>query len=435
MIRLFIFLLHMLATPLAAAQDGGGYLSSGGSAANVTLGQQIATSGIANNRQLHLAEAELIRKNASKFAKQMGISDDEAIALLTAEALRRVDDTYRGHLENSAASAFLDTLEAGTIISGTDQRLFVAEGAQYENSALNSRYMLANEDLYRLSSTAFAQVPGNLIFGAFNVGLAGVWEDQDLSTADIVALQQNVASLSSDEIAQLFKNHSYNDGFGDTNFAAQMASFHLVMGGLGHTAKSISAAALGTAQGIGQLHEDHAIVLSEVENILTKQAHGETLSVDEEALLFEFNLAGAQILASGGSGFNSRALRNLAAKTFRNNRLQEVVGGDSKAKNGRLPRGYTRNADGSYTGPGGGIARDTGHVDANGNMILRRDSGGYYSVDANGNQVSVSSPYTDGAPPIHHVCTNKNCTSTASGGPWTPRFEEFFDNAGLNINS
>ncbi|MDB4020371.1 hypothetical protein N9491_07155 [Planktomarina temperata] len=50
MIRLFILLLHMLATSLAAAQDGGGYLRSGGSAANVTLGQQIATSGIANNR-------------------------------------------------------------------------------------------------------------------------------------------------------------------------------------------------------------------------------------------------------------------------------------------------------------------------------------------------------------------------------------------------
>jgi len=50
--------------------------------------------------------------------------------------------------------------------------------------------------------------------------------------------------------------------------------------------------------------------------------------------LFEFNLAGAQILASGGSGFNSRALRNLAAKTFRNNRLPGAVGGDRKAKNG-----------------------------------------------------------------------------------------------------
>lgn len=108
---------------------------------------------------------------------------------------------------------------------------------------------------------------------------------------------------------------------------------------------------------------------------------------------------------------------------------------DDIAPKGGMPSGYTKNADGSYTGPNGGIARDTGHVDANGNMILRRDNGGYYTVDANGNQVSVSSPYTTGAPPIHHVCTNKNCTGTANGGPWTPRFQELFDNAGLNINS
>ncbi len=105
------------------------------------------------------------------------------------------------------------------------------------------------------------------------------------------------------------------------------------------------------------------------------------------------------------------------------------------APNTGLPSGYTRNADGTIIGPGGGIARDTGHVDASGNIVLRRDSGGYYTVDANGNQASVPSPYTDGAPPVHHVCTNKNCTSTANGGPWTPRFEEYFDNAGLNINS
>ncbi|MFS8125483.1 hemagglutinin repeat-containing protein [Rhizobium sp. BR 250] len=35
--------------------------------------------------------------------------------------------------------------------------------------------------------------------------------------------------------------------------------------------------------------------------------------------------------------------------------------------------------------------------------------------------------------PIHHICTNKNCVSTASGGPWTPRFEQIFQNAGLDL--
>ncbi|HEY4197938.1 MAG TPA: AHH domain-containing protein, partial [Mucilaginibacter sp.] len=34
----------------------------------------------------------------------------------------------------------------------------------------------------------------------------------------------------------------------------------------------------------------------------------------------------------------------------------------------------------------------------------------------------------------HHIATNKNTISAASGGPWTPRFEPFFKNAGLDMN-
>ncbi|MCK0923555.1 DUF637 domain-containing protein [Acinetobacter pittii] len=36
--------------------------------------------------------------------------------------------------------------------------------------------------------------------------------------------------------------------------------------------------------------------------------------------------------------------------------------------------------------------------------------------------------------PIHHICTNKNCLSTARGGPWTRQFQKYFDGAGLDIN-
>jgi A nuclease family of the HNH/ENDO VII superfamily with conserved AHH/Possible hemagglutinin (DUF637)/Pre-toxin domain with VENN motif len=35
---------------------------------------------------------------------------------------------------------------------------------------------------------------------------------------------------------------------------------------------------------------------------------------------------------------------------------------------------------------------------------------------------------------LHHICTNKNCISTASGGPWTPEYTKIFDGAGLDIN-
>jgi hypothetical protein len=34
----------------------------------------------------------------------------------------------------------------------------------------------------------------------------------------------------------------------------------------------------------------------------------------------------------------------------------------------------------------------------------------------------------------HHLCTNKNDTSEASGGPWTPLFEELFERAGMSLD-
>ncbi|AKI99779.1 HNH/ENDO VII superfamily nuclease [Archangium gephyra] len=33
----------------------------------------------------------------------------------------------------------------------------------------------------------------------------------------------------------------------------------------------------------------------------------------------------------------------------------------------------------------------------------------------------------------HHLCTNKNDISENSGGPWTPRFETFFEKAGMSL--
>jgi HNH/ENDO VII superfamily nuclease len=34
---------------------------------------------------------------------------------------------------------------------------------------------------------------------------------------------------------------------------------------------------------------------------------------------------------------------------------------------------------------------------------------------------------------LHHICTDKNLVSDRSGGPWTPRFEEFFKKAGMTL--
>jgi hypothetical protein len=34
---------------------------------------------------------------------------------------------------------------------------------------------------------------------------------------------------------------------------------------------------------------------------------------------------------------------------------------------------------------------------------------------------------------VHHICTDKNCVSPNSGGPWTPEFRKMFDKAGLSM--
>jgi hypothetical protein len=35
---------------------------------------------------------------------------------------------------------------------------------------------------------------------------------------------------------------------------------------------------------------------------------------------------------------------------------------------------------------------------------------------------------------VHHICTDKNTVSDATGGPWTPRFERIFDRAGMKLS-
>jgi hypothetical protein len=46
--------------------------------------------------------------------------------------------------------------------------------------------------------------------------------------------------------------------------------------------------------------------------------------------------------------------------------------------------------------------------------------------------------YSDNIPgdaegPTHHICTNKNTRSAASGGPWTPECERIFKKAGMSL--
>ncbi|MCY1001429.1 AHH domain-containing protein [Myxococcus sp. MISCRS1] len=52
---------------------------------------------------------------------------------------------------------------------------------------------------------------------------------------------------------------------------------------------------------------------------------------------------------------------------------------------------------------------------------------------------AVLAMYSDGrfpgdeVGPVHHICTNKNPISDATGGPWTPRCEKVFQKAGMTL--
>ncbi|QCM08268.1 hypothetical protein CFBP6626_20980 [Agrobacterium tumefaciens] len=52
-----------------------------------------------------------------------------------------------------------------------------------------------------------------------------------------------------------------------------------------------------------------------------------------------------------------------------------------------------------------------------------------------GGRVRTSAPPDYTSVPIHHICTNK-CNVGSNGNPaWTPQFQRFFDDAGLNIDN
>ena len=161
----------MLATPLVAAQDGGGYLTSGGSAANVTLGQQIATSGIANNRQLHQSEIDWIRGNANDFSQWMcdahdvcDLSEAQAAGILSGETLSGVSDSFTAYgaganpIYHAEARDYIAKNYGGaTIVDGQTMFGQVEGSREYYNTALNAHTVFSAPELYYLADL---QTPG-----------------------------------------------------------------------------------------------------------------------------------------------------------------------------------------------------------------------------------------------------------------------------------
>ncbi|AEI68006.1 AHH domain-containing protein [Corallococcus macrosporus] len=58
---------------------------------------------------------------------------------------------------------------------------------------------------------------------------------------------------------------------------------------------------------------------------------------------------------------------------------------------------------------------------------------GALAMAAGGTSAGSTAP-VDAAGPWHHIASDKFSTSTNNGGPWTPRYQEIFDRAGMSLD-
>ena len=111
---------------------------------------QGANTGLASevfNRQLHPTELQQIHDHVKEFAKQQGITEEEAERQLTEETLRGVSDDFANVKENQVARAYLNQLqrmEDGQHLFGVLDR----NSSEYKNSLINAQYVTPNKDLY-----------------------------------------------------------------------------------------------------------------------------------------------------------------------------------------------------------------------------------------------------------------------------------------------
>lgn len=147
-----------------------GYITSGGNAVNVNQGASVARSAVANNRQLHIVEVELIERYADEFAVARGYCADaatcpddalsQARAELAAAGIGLVDELGDARTLNveavNEARAFLaalsQTAEAQAFAAEgglpDDQTLFSATPAQFRSQSLNIEHLAVAADLY-----------------------------------------------------------------------------------------------------------------------------------------------------------------------------------------------------------------------------------------------------------------------------------------------
>jgi len=96
---------------------------------------------------LHPKELQQIHDHVKEFAKQQGITEEEAERQLTEETLRGASDDFANVKENQVARAYLNQLqrmEDGQHLFGVLDR----NSSEYKNSLINAQYVTPNKDLY-----------------------------------------------------------------------------------------------------------------------------------------------------------------------------------------------------------------------------------------------------------------------------------------------
>ncbi len=102
----------------------------------VAMGQTIARSATEYNRQLHADEIAWINEKAEKFAKEEGISSEDAKARLAEQALRDIDvmwDVALGADDTAAQKFMADNAGDASFINSRDeqQKLFSTQNGDY----------------------------------------------------------------------------------------------------------------------------------------------------------------------------------------------------------------------------------------------------------------------------------------------------------------
>ncbi len=182
-----------------------GFLFSGGDSNNVNIAATVGRSAIANNRQLHERELDLIEEFSDEFAIELGLCADEASCsqenldaarrLLIRQAGRQVsqflalyteeDIVAREFLESIAPSGYIPGTEGSGDYLNENQEYFRATEEQFDADLINVLVPLSNPQVFEafaLNDEAGIGLSNSVFLSNF-----AAWTETDAHTLSPIA--------------------------------------------------------------------------------------------------------------------------------------------------------------------------------------------------------------------------------------------------------